>query len=95
MLILLACCAGGGGGTPGGPPGGGPGGGGGGGGGGKTPKDKDKGPSKSGKKVPSSFVEVIDTLVDLLLRYEGPYAQPKPKETAPGETLRCIFLHCM
>ncbi|BDA45426.1 probable E3 ubiquitin-protein ligase HUWE1 [Coccomyxa sp. Obi] len=75
---------GGGGGTPGGPPGGGPGGGGGGGGGGKTPKDKDKGPSKSGKKVPSSFVEVIDTLVDLLLRYEGPYTPPKPKDTTPA-----------
>ncbi|CAL8470976.1 g10518 [Coccomyxa elongata] len=75
---------GGGGGTPGGPPGGGPGGGGGGGGGGKTPKDKDKGPSKSGKKVPSSFVEVIDTLVDLLLRYEGPCTQTKPKDTTPA-----------
>ena len=80
---------------PGGPPGGGPGGGGGAEGAGKTPKDKDKGPSKSGKKVPSSFVEVIDTLVDLLLRYEGPMPSLRPKETAPGETLRCIFLHCM
>ncbi len=85
--------AGAGGGTPGsGPPGGGPGGGGGGGGGGgKTPKDKDKEkekdgktPGRSGKKVPSNFVEVIDTLVDLVLRYEGPYSESKPKDPSTG-----------
>ena len=49
--------------------------------GGKTPKDRGdkdgkdppKTPGRSSKKVPGSFVEVIDCLVDLVLRYEGPY----------------------
>ena len=50
--------------------------------GGKAPKDRGdkegkdlpKTPGRgSSKKVPGSFVEVIDCLVDLVLRYEGPY----------------------
>ena len=48
--------------------------------GGRTPRDRgDKGdkdprtPGRSSKKVPGSFVEVIDCLVDLVLRFEGPY----------------------
>jgi len=51
--------------------------------GGKTPKDRGdkdpkdpkdpKTPGRSSKKVPGSFVEVIDCLVDLVLRFEGPY----------------------
>jgi hypothetical protein len=84
-----------GGGTPGGPPGGPPGGGGGGGGGGgplgRTPKDKDKDgkeppktPGKAGKKVPSSFVEVIDTLVDLLFRFDGPRERRKDADSTAG-----------
>ncbi len=45
--------------------------------GGRTPRDKgDKDPrtpGRSSKKVPGSFVEVIDCLVDMVLRFEGPY----------------------
>lgn len=61
----------------------------------KDLKDKDKGPSRSGrpaasKEVPSSFLEVIDTLVDLL-RYEGTYTHVQahaPEDSNPAATLQ-------
>ena len=58
--------------------------------GGKTPKDRGdkdpkdprdpKTPGRSSKKVPASFVEVIDCLVDLVLRFEGPYKKAEEGE---------------
>ena len=42
---------------------------------------------KAAKKVPPSFLEVIDCLVDVLLRYHGPPAEPKDE----GE---CLLLPC-
>lgn len=61
----------------------------------KDLKDKDKRPSRSGrpaasKEVPSSVLEVIDTLVDLL-RYEGTYTQVQahaPEDSNPVATLQ-------
>ena len=63
--------------------------------GGKTPKDRGdrdgkdppKTPGRSSKKVPGSFVEVIDCLVDLVLRYEGPY---KPPSDGGGSVLAVL-----
>eukprot|EP00884_Botryococcus_braunii_P008520 jgi/Botrbrau1/1766/Bobra.0217s0021.1 len=61
---------------------GGPGGGGGGPGPGKPPdggpsKDPPKSSQKGSKKLQAGFVEVIDVLVDVLLRYEGPKVAPE------------------
>ena len=42
--------------------------------------------AKPAKKVPHNFLEVIDSLVDVLLRYNGPPADllPPPSTTAPA-----------
>lgn len=51
--------------------------------------------------MPSSFVEVIDTLVDLVIRYEGPNSESKPKDAstgAPSGAVPCLqdisSIHC-
>ena len=45
---------------------------------------QDRGQSGKGQKkaVPSSFVEVIDTLVDFVLRHQGPAKQPANQSSA-------------
>jgi hypothetical protein len=49
---------------------------------------------KSGKKVPASFLEIIDCLVDVLLRYHSPTPEPAA-EGKPGALLLRMGAPCL